>query len=244
MTLLALVLVPTVAGLVAFLIQTDRLRRVLLLVAALLHTGITLTTWFTPSPPAVGGWLLLDAVGQVFLSITSILFLATALYSLPYLRRERHTTHTDFEEGFLFADAPEARFTGCLLLFLAAMTLVTESQHFGLLWVAIEATTLASAPLIFFHRHHRSLEATWKYLLICSVGIALALLGNFFLAVAASGHGITSVGLVLPDLLHGASDLRVAWLRAAFLLFLVGYGTKIGLAPLHTCFPDSHSAAP
>src|SRR5213594_770904 len=99
MTLLALVLVPTVAGLVAFLIQTDRLRRVLLLVAALLHTGITLTTWFTPSPPALGGWLLLDAVGQVFLSITSILFLATALYSLPYLRRERHTTHTTSERG-------------------------------------------------------------------------------------------------------------------------------------------------
>ncbi len=60
------------------------------------------------------------------------------------------------------------------------------SQHFGLLWVAVEATTLLSAPLIYFHRHRRSLEATWKYLLICSVGIALALLGTFFLAAAAS----------------------------------------------------------
>ena len=62
------------------------------------------------------------------------------------------------------------------------MTLVTLSHNFGLLWVAVEATTLTSAPLIYFHRHHRSLEATWKYLLICSVGIALALLGTFFLA--------------------------------------------------------------
>src|SRR5436309_3661808 len=242
--LLALLLVPTVAGLVAFLIQTDRLRRVLLLVAALLHTGITLTTWFTPSPPAVGGWLLLDAVGQVFLSITSILFLATALYSLPYLRRERHTTHTDFEEGFLFADAPEARFTGCLLLFLAAMTLVTESQHFGLLWVAIEATTLASAPLIFFHRHHRSLEATWKYLLICSVGIALALLGNFFLAIAAVQPDGSSLPLVVNNLVQDAAQLHDTWLKAAFLLLLVGYGTKMGLAPLHTWLPDAHSEAP
>src|SRR5437867_3015043 len=150
----------------------------------------------------------------------------------------------DFQAGFLFDNAPEATFTACLLLFLAAMTLVTVSQAFGLLWVGIEATTLASAPLIYFHRHHRSLEATLKYLLICSVGIALALLGNFFLAVAASGHGITSVGLVLPDLLHGARALRVAWLRAAFLLFLVGYGTKVGLAPLHTWLPDAHSEAP
>jgi len=80
--------------------------------------------------------------------------------------------------------APEATFTGCALLFLAAMTLVTESQPSACSG-CVEATTLASAPLIYFHRHHRSLEATWKYLLICSVGIALALLGNFFVAVAA-----------------------------------------------------------
>ena len=98
-----------------------------------------------------------------------------------YLGQEANRRATDPEEGFLFDNAPEAVFIGCLLLFLAAMTLVTVSQHFGLLWVAIEATTLASAPLIYFHRHHRSLEATWKYLLICSVGIALALLANFFL---------------------------------------------------------------
>src|SRR5207248_5384658 len=103
-------------------------------------------------------------------------------------------------EGFLFDNAPEATFTACLLLFLAAMTLVTVSQAFGLLWVGIEATTLASAPLIYFHRHHRSLEATWKYLLVCSVGIALALLGNFFLAVAASDGGVTPIALTLADL--------------------------------------------
>ena len=88
--------------------------------------------------------------------------------------------------GFLFTNAREATFTCCLLLFLATMSLVTLSQHFGLLWVAVEATTLSSAPLIYFHRHRRSLEATWKYLMICSVGIALALLGNFFLAVAST----------------------------------------------------------
>ena len=105
---------------------------------------------------------------------------------MAYLREERGQAHSDFEEGFLFSNAREASFTGCLLLFLAAMTLVTLSQQLAFLWVAVEATTLASAPLIYFHRHHRSLEATWKYLLICSVGIALALLGIFFLAVAAT----------------------------------------------------------
>src|SRR5205814_4686580 len=124
------------------------------------------------------------------------------------------------------------------------MTLVTVSQGFGLLWVAIEATTLASAPLIYFHRHHRSLEATWKYLMVCSVGIALALLGNFFLAVAGSGPQASIPSLGVDALIAHARDLDPRWLRAAFLLLLVGYGTKMGLAPLHTWLPDAHSEAP
>ena len=153
-----------------------------------------------PPAPALGGWLAEDALGRLFLTLTSLLFLASSFYAVAYLREERSKRHSDSEEGFLFSNAREASFTGCLLLFLAAMTLVTLSQQLGLLWVAVEATTLASAPLIYFHRHHRSLEATWKYLLICSVGIALALLGIFFLAVAATSPGSTAVSLVQNDL--------------------------------------------
>ncbi len=123
------------------------------------------------------------------------------------------------------------------------MSLVTMSQHFGLLWVAIEATTLTSAPLIYFHRHHRSLEATWKYLLICSVGIALALLGNFFLAASAAVNG-SATDLTFNSMLSLAVTLHPAWLKAAFLFLLVGYGTKMGLAPLHTWLPDAHSESP
>ena len=174
------------------------------------HAALTATTWAVQPAAALDGWLRLDGLGLLFLSITSALFLAAAVYGVGYLQRERRGARQDFEEGLLFANAPEATFTGCLLLFLAAMTLVTVSHHFGLLWVAVEATTLASAPLIYFHRHHRSLEATWKYLLICSVGIALALLGNFFLAVAASNHGGAPIPLVLDDLIAAAPDLHVA----------------------------------
>lgn len=242
--ILASLFIPTVAGILAFFLRPDRWRRALLLLAASAHAGVTAATWVFPATPALGGWLLLDAPGRLFLSITSVLFLAAATYSVGYLRQESHAAHSDTEEGFLFANAPEASFTSCLLFFLAAMTLVTCSQRFGLLWVAIEATTLTSAPLIYFHRHHRSLEATWKYLLICSVGIALALLGNFFLAVAATSPKSAPVPLVLNDLLQHASQLQVPWLKAAFLLFLVGYGTKMGLAPLHTWLPDAHSEAP
>jgi hydrogenase-4 component F len=115
------------------------------------------------------------------------------------------------------------------------------SRHFGLLWVAVEATTLVSAPLIYFHRHHRSLEATWKYLLICSVGIAVALLGTYFLSAAGSESG---AGLTFSALALAAGKLDPAWLKAAFILLLVGYGTKMGLAPMHTWLPDAHSEAP
>ena len=244
MMLLALVFLPIVTGSAAFLLRGDGFRRALLVLTAVLHAALVVATWVTPPSSALGGWMALDALGQVFLSITSILFFAAALYGLPYLRRERQVTHTDFEEGFLFVDAPEARFTGGVLFFLAAMTLVTVSQHFGILWVAIEATTLASAPLIFFHRHHRSLEATWKYLLVCSVGIALALLGVFFLAIAAEQPDGSSLPLVTPMLVRDAARLHDAWLKAAFVLMLVGYGAKMGLAPLHTWLPDAHSEAP
>ena len=150
----------------------------------------------------------------------------------------------DFEENFLFANQPEAVFAGCLLLFLATMTLVALSQHFVVLWIGIEATTLASAPLIYFHRQHRSLEATWKYLMVCSVGIGLALLGTFFLSVAAARPGAEPVPLLLSELIAGAGDLQDSWLRLGFVLLLVGYGTKMGLAPLHTWLPDAHSESP
>lgn len=239
-----LVLIPAVAGALAFFLETDRLRRGLLLTAAVLQAALSMATWVFPPEPALGGWLAEDALGRTFQTLTSLIFLAASFYGVSYLREERGHAHSDVEEGFLFSNAREASFTGCLLLFLAAMTVVTLSQQLALLWVAVEATTLVSAPLIFFHRHHRSLEATWKYLLICSVGIALALLGNFFLAVSATSSDGSTISLVVRDLRSQAHHLNVAWLKAAFVLLLVGYGTKMGLAPFHTWLPDAHSEAP
>ena len=144
------------------------------------------------------------------------------------------------------SDAPEARFVGCLLLFLASDDAGDgRPSTSGCCGWRSRRRRWPSAPLISFHRHHRSLEATWKYLLICSVGIALALLGNFFLAVAAArpGGDSTSMLLVRPDG-RGAVAAARAWLKAAFILLLVGYGTKMGLAPLHTWLPDAHAEAP
>ncbi len=242
--ILALVLLPAVAGLLAFACGQTNIRRGILIVTAMTHAVMTAVCWKTRPMPVLGGWLAMDAAGLLFLSITSLLFLCAAIYATGYLAQESNKHSQDIEEGFLFDNAPEAVFIGCLLLFLSAMTLVTVSQHLGVLWVAIEATTLASAPLIYFHRHHRSLEATWKYLLICSVGIALALLANFFLGVAAMEPGREGVPLILPQLVRHATELQTPWLKASSILFFVGYGTKMGLAPMHTWLPDAHSEAP
>jgi len=107
--------------------------------------------------------------------------------------------------------------------------------------VAIEATTLASAPLIYYHQNRRSLEAAWKYLILCSVGIAMALLGIFFIRMAMQDE---PRDLTLAALLGQAGTLNHKWLSTAFIFMLVGYGTKMGLAPLHTWLPDAHSEAP
>jgi hydrogenase-4 component F len=129
-----------------------------------------------------------------------------------------------------------------LLAFLTATSVVALSQHLAMLWVGMEAATLAVAPLIFHRRDRRSLAAAWKYLVMSSVAIALALLGIFFLATAQAG--VAGRPLLVPDLVAGAHALQPAWLRAAFIFLLVGFGTKMGLAPMHTWKPDTYREAP
>jgi hydrogenase-4 component F len=244
MMILAIVILPLLAGAAAFFLRNDRIRRPLLVLTALAHSLLTGTAWILRPPTAMRGWLSLEPPELLFLSITSVLFLMASIYAVGYLMREERRNRTDIEEGFLFSNAPEATFSGCFLLLLASLTLVITAQHFGLMWVAIEATTLASAPLIHFHRHHRSLEAAWKYIVICSVGIAIALLGNFFLVVSTAPIVERLPSMTVREMMAHGRQLDPGWLKAAFLLLLVGYGTKMGLAPFHTWLPDAHSEAP
>jgi len=227
-----LIVLPLSAGVLAFALPHAGLRRGLLILTSAGHTILVASCFAVAPEPLLSGWLGLDAPGLLFLALASLLFLAASVYGLAYLPRE------DQRAGH----KSERVFVGCLLLFLSSMTLATTSQHMGLLWISIEATTLSSAPLIYFHRERRSLEATWKYLLICSVGIALALMGTFFLAVAVTDG--KTVPLVVKDLIEAGGMMHTAWMKAAFCFLLVGYGTKMGLAPLHTWLPDAHSESP
>jgi len=237
--LLSLVYLPLIAGIIIFFITNSIVRRFLFILMAILHFMFTMYLTFFNKNAMGNNWFNLDPLGVLFLLITSTLFLGCAIYGLVYLKNEGKTK-LEWEESLLFKNIPEAFFLGLLLLFLATTTLVTISRHFGIIWIAMEATTLCTAPLIYFHRSSSSLEATWKYLLICSVGIALAFLGNLFLA-AASSWGEEPF---LIDNLLKCKNFNIPLLKISFLFFFVGYGTKMGLFPMHTWLPDAHSEAP
>src|SRR3972149_3604829 len=220
---------PAVFAGVAFAWRSNRTRPWLIPPAALGHLLLTALASARMGYPGPEGWLGLDPLGRVVLFLVSILFAACAFFSVGYLRYR--------------ADRDNRVFSACLLLFLSTMTLTIWSRHWGLMWVAMEATTLAGAPLVYFNRNSGSLEATWKYLIVSSVGIALALLGTFFLAYASVRQGLPT-SLLIEDLVANAPLLSPPWLRSGFALILIGYGTKMGLGPMHTWKPDAYGEAP
>lgn len=228
-----LIIFPLVMAAVAFVVPTNRWRPWILPLGCLGNLGLVYRAIF---PPEVGtvitgldGWLLLDPLGKVVLGFLAVLFFLCSLYAPGYLA--------------LRSERPNRLFCANLFAAMAMMTVVALSHHLGLMWVAMEATTLVSAPAIYFNHNARSLEATWKYLLICSVGIALALLGSFFLAYSSLKAGLEST-LLLDQLIQIAPKLSPPWLHAAFVMLFVGYGTKMGLAPMHTWKPDAYGEAP
>jgi len=237
--LLLLLIIPFFAGLGLFLVRSAGLRRLVLLVTAAFHLVLSLYLSIPDSNPARGAWIGVDSLSAIFLVLTSVLFLAIGFYSIGYMREHSAPDHGLHEPRRI---DPEALFMGCLLVMLSAMSLAIVARQFALQWVAIEATTLASTPLVYYHKSRKSLEAAWKYLIICSVGIVLALIGIFFLRMTLPVKFHSD--LTIDALLQNASTLNTKWLKTAFIFMLVGYGTKMGIAPFHTWLPDAHSEAP
>ena len=227
--LFALVLLPLFGALLAWIVPDNRLRPQILPVIATIHLVLTALLLGNAPPPSAGGWIWLDPLGKVVLLCISLLFTVCAYYAVGYLAYRQERSNRILCIG--------------LLVCLSAMGMVTITQHLGLLWVALETTTVSMAPLIYFNRNARSIEATWKYLLICSVGIALALLGLLFLAYSTY-VAQREATLLLGSLMASAHELNPGWLHAAAIFLLVGFGSKMGLAPLHTWKPDSYGEAP
>ena len=221
-------LLPLLTGLLTLFLPV-KLGRMVLVAVALLHLQLTVVCWLQTPAPNLPGYFGNGPAGFLVLLVTSFIFVFIAPYSVFYMREQEMQS--------------EPIFIGCMLLFLGTMSMAALADHPIVLWIAIEATTLVSAPLIFINRSKKALEATWKYVLICSVGIALALLGFFFITLSLDRAAI-DVPLTFTALNAAARQLDPLWLRTGFIFVLIGFGTKMGLAPMHTWLPDAHSEAP
>lgn len=183
------------------------------------------------------GWLHADALGALLTCITGGVGFASAWYARSYMAHE--------EQGHDAAGWAAGRFEALFHLLLGSLLLASLANNLGLMWVAIEASTLSSALLVGYYRRPGAVEAGWKYLILCSVGITLALFATVLLYYSGVGlFAERSAGLQWTALRDQAARLEPRFVRLAFLFALVGYGTKAGLAPMHTWLPDAHSQAP
>jgi hydrogenase-4 component F len=221
-------LLPITTGLAALFVPAT-FGRGMLVIAALFHLQLTIMAWFEQLPVYTEGFFSAEPIGLLVLLLTSFVFVCISVYAIRYVREAEMDN--------------EPVFHGCMLLFLGTMSMVSLADHPIVLWIAIEATTLLSAPLIYLHHSREALEATWKYIIICSVGIALALLGCFFITLSIDIAEI-DIALTFTSLNRVAAQLDPLWLKAGFIFIIIGFGTKMGLAPMHTWLPDAHSQAP
>jgi len=176
-----------------------------------------------------------DGLSAYFIFIVALIDLACAIYSMSYLE-------SDLADGHI-SPAKTGFYYFLFNIFSLSMFFVGAVNSLGLVWLAIEMTTLTSAFLVGFYNSKRSVEAAWKYIILCSVGITLALLGTVLLYYTASVHGGLRT-LNWTDMAAAAPLMDPKILKIAFLFILVGYGTKAGLAPMHAWLPDAHSQAP
>lgn len=187
---------------------------------------------------AFGGFLYADALSALVVVLTAFVAFVCAIYAVGYFR-------TDFEKQIITVGRLKEYYT-LTPLFVFALFLVALANNLGIMWVAIEASTLASVLLIAFYNQKTSLEAAWKYIIIGSIGISMALFGTLLTYYAAS-HMIRTEsieGLNWTRLILAAPSLNPKALRLAFIFILMGYGTEAGIAPMHTWKPDSYSEAP
>jgi hydrogenase-4 component F len=233
---LALLIVPLAAGLTCAALPGRKAAG--LAPAVTVASGVACFALVLALIPAVAhhdlnylSYLRIDAVSAIFLLATGFLYAAVAVYSVGYLK---HRT----DERYM------RRFYAGLNLFAWAMLAAPMMSSLALLWIAVEITTVISALLVAIEDTEGAAEAAWKYVLIASAGLGLALLATVFAYFAGSQVLGEHYNLAIGPLIQAGARLPHTPVRLAFLLALLGYGTKVGLFPVHTWLPDAHSEAP
>lgn len=244
--LIWLMFIPLAFSLVIFLVRatgwrTRRLPEVLQLTGITLifalAVGVAFLTFTRGSLSALGEWFYADQLTAVFLLVIGVMGFLNGLYAIGYLRYDLEKGETKVENL--------STFYGFFQLFLFTMFFTVLSNNIALMWVGIEATTLGSVFLVGFYGKKTSLEAAWKYILICSVGIAFALYGTILIYSGSFNHLHNAHNSMLwTEVFQAAGALDPQMVKLAFVFILIGFGTKAGLFPMHTWLPDAHSEAP
>ncbi|MDE1903086.1 MAG: hydrogenase 4 subunit F [Alphaproteobacteria bacterium] len=231
-----IILIPLASAALLALLPGYRLTARLNVAAAFLTLLAALSLLFA-SHPAPGPYLLVDDLNVVFIALNTFVGFTTSVFSASYVGHE-------LETGRL--TPTYLRFYHAMYqLLMCSMNVALVANNIGLMWVAIECATLTTILMVGIYRTHEALEAAWKYFILGSVGIALALFGTILVYVAAQaviGEGLDA--MVWTKLIAHAAKFDPALLNVAFIFLLLGYGTKVGLAPLHAWLPDAHAEGP
>jgi len=227
--------IPAFAAALLAALPNYRVTARLNIAATTLTLICALSLFFTKPQP--GAYLLVDDLNGTFIVLTTFVGFTTSIFSASYIGRE-------LEIGRL--TPPFVRFYHAMYqVLMFAMNLALVANNIGLMWVAIELATLTTVMMVGIYHTHEALEAAWKYFILGSVGIALALFGTILVYMAARpvvGEGLDA--MVWSILVARGSAFDPALLDLAFVFLLLGYGTKIGLAPLHAWLPDAHAEGP
>jgi hydrogenase-4 component F len=252
MILLGLLIVPLAAGPLAFLLRRRRVMEVInlaafailfglaaVLVAQVLRNG-SVSLW--------NGFFFADALSALVVLLSAFVALVCSVYAVGYFRHDESSgvLQEAEEVGGRFGVQKLREYYTLTPLFVFSMILVALANNLGILWVAVEGTTLASVFLVMFYGRETSLEAAWKYAIIGGVGLSMALFGTILTYYSAYGALGTDTlqGLNWSVLAGNAGHFDQPTMRLAFILILLGYGTKAGIAPMHTWKPDAYSEAP
>jgi len=260
-----LVVVPLVGTLAALIAPSRRLVEGVTVVAMTLVLALVLALWGTQTAhlPLASTYLYVDSLSAILLGVIALVAFTASLYSVGHLRdllpaarisRPSRTSIADsarpfgFWRGLVVGGSGGVRLRRYFVLFnlfVFTMLAAVVVNNLAFMWLAIEGSTLASAFLVSFEETHEAIEAAWKYVIVVSIGLVVALLGTLFLYTAGTNAGVApAVALNWTALSRAAGSMDPQIVLVAFVFALVGFGTKAGLAPMHTWLPDAHSEAP